>query len=95
MLNPEKLMCSSDLVTEQMEKLPESTTANWSKFRQGKLAEINERNTIVPAASYSNAMSSSEDDDAEFRDLQFPQAASLQQVSVHHEEGGHLFHLQL
>ena len=43
---------------------------------------MNKRNTIVPASSYASAMhDSSEDDDAEFRNLQFPQEVALQQVS--------------
>jgi hypothetical protein len=44
-------------------------------------AEVNDRNTIVPLNSYSsNAMSSSEDDDSDFRDIHFPQESALQQV---------------
>ena len=44
---------------------------------------MNKRNTIVPASSYASAMhDSSEDDDAEFRNLQFPQEVALQQVSA-------------
>lgn len=81
-LNPDKPLCSKELVTQLMGKLPESTSTNWAKFTKGKLADINERNKIVPATSYSNALSSSEDDDAEFRDLQFPQEAALQQVRI-------------
>ncbi len=49
----------------------------------GKLAEINVRNTIIPASSYtSNKLSSSEDDDSDFRDIQFPQESSIQQVII-------------
>ena len=46
----------------------------------------------MPASSYASAMhDSSEDDDAEFRNLQFPQEVALQQVSAKTElrrEGG-------
>ena len=47
-----------------------------------KLAEINEKNTIIPATSYSagTTLTSSEDDDSDFREIQF-QSESLQQVS--------------
>ena len=56
-------------------------------YRPGRLtvdhySEVNKRNMIVPASSYASAMhDSSEDDDAEFRNLQFPQEVALQQVS--------------
>ncbi len=64
-----------------MSRLEDSTREKWSHFVSGKLAETNERNTIVPVSSYSSkAMSSSEDDDADFRDINFPQETALQQV---------------
>ena len=56
---------------------------SWSSFADGKLADINAKNVIIPASSYSaagNGMSSSEDDDADFKDLHFPQESALQQV---------------
>ena len=47
------------------------TQGDWDTFVAGKLASTNERNTLVPANSYGQTagMSSSEDDDAEFRDI--------------------------
>ena len=47
-----------------------------------QLAETNEKNTIIPATSYSaaNTLTSSEDDDSDFREIQF-QSESLQQVN--------------
>jgi hypothetical protein len=66
-----------------MSRLEDSTREKWSHFVSGKLAETNERNTIVPVSSYSSkAMSSSEDDDADFRDINFPQETALQQVRI-------------
>ena len=43
---------------------------------------MNEKNTIIPATSYSagTTLTSSEDDDSDFREIQF-QSESLQQVS--------------
>ena len=51
-------------------------------YRRLQLAEINEKNTIVPATSYSagTTLTSSEDDDSDFREIQF-QSESLQQVN--------------
>ena len=51
-------------------------------YRCLQLAEINEKNTIVPATSYSagTTLTSSEDDDSDFREIQF-QSESLQQVN--------------
>jgi hypothetical protein len=67
---------------ELMSNLEETTRDRWSSFVSGKLAEVNERNTIVPVSSYSSKpMSSSEDDDADFRDISFPQESGLQQAS--------------
>ena len=67
--------------TGLLEKLDDSTREKWSSFVSGKLAEVNDRNTIVPHNSYSsNAMSSSEDEDTDFKDVTFPQESSLQQV---------------
>ncbi len=64
-----------------MAKLDDSTREKWSLFVSGRLAHVNERNTIVPHNSYSsNAMSSSEDEDTDFKDVTFPQESSLQQV---------------
>ena len=75
-----------------MKALPESTRESWAAFVSGRLSEVNQRNMIVPASSYASAMhDSSEDDDAEFRNLQFPQEVALQQVSVKtelHQQGG-------
>lgn len=72
--------CQS-LIKDQLTQLPEETSSSWSEFVSHKLAEINEKNTIIPASSYaSNAVSSSEDDEADFRDVQFPQESALQQM---------------
>ena len=81
------------MMTFQMKALPESTRESWAAFVSGRLSEVNQRNMIVPASSYASAMhDSSEDDDAEFRNLQFPQEVALQQVSskisVKHTQGG-------
>merc|ERR1712141_205513 len=75
-----KTLCH-DFVTELMQKLPEHSRNGWESFVSGKLAEINEKNTIVPATSYSagTTLTSSEDDDSDFREIQF-QSESLQQM---------------
>jgi hypothetical protein len=75
-----KTLCH-DFVIELMQKLPEQSRSGWESFVSGKLAEINEKNTIVPATSYSagTTLTSSEDDDSDFREIQF-QSESLQQI---------------
>ena len=82
--------CCAKVIVEQMKALPESTRESWNDFVSGRLSEVNKRNMIVPASSYASAMhDSSEDDDAEFRNLQFPQEVALQQVSkVSSKQGG-------
>lgn len=77
----ESLPCSETLKAE-MQKLPESTQSNWDRFVKTWLNETNEKNTIIPPSSYASAShnSTSEDDDADFKDLQFPQESALQQV---------------
>merc|ERR1719322_795695 len=77
--------CSAKVIVEQMKALPEATRESWAAFVSGRLSEVNKRNTIVPASSYASAMhDSSEDDDAEFRNLQFPQEVALQHEVFDH-----------
>jgi hypothetical protein len=68
------------LLEEQFAMMPEEMREKWEKFISGKLADTNERNTIIPASSYNTKMSSSEDDDSDFRDIPFPQESNIQQV---------------
>lgn len=79
----EKAYCQQ-LIEDQLCNLPNGTsTEDWDVFVKGKLASTNSRNTLVPVESYSQnvGMSSSEDDDAEFRDLHYSQDNALQQVT--------------
>jgi hypothetical protein len=68
------------LLEEQFAKMPDEMWEKWNKFISGKLADTNERNTIIPALSYNTRTSSSEDDDSDFRDIPFLQESSIQQV---------------
>ena len=63
-----------------MKLLPEETSESWADFVGNQLKDMNEKNTIIPASSYVNEVSSNEDDDSDFRDLHFPQESALQQV---------------
>ncbi len=68
-------------VVRLLSSLPESTASAWAKFVPGALAETNERNLVPPATGYTNATgSSSDDEDTDFRDMQFPPESALQQV---------------
>merc|ERR1719167_272428 len=75
-----KTLCH-DFVTDLMGNIPEKSRTGWERFVTGKLAEMNEKNTIIPATSYSagTTLTSSEDDDSDFREIQF-QSESLQRM---------------
>jgi len=72
-----------DLVERIMKQLPESLVTSWTGFVEGQLADTNERNTIVPANSYTansgRHTDSSEDDDSDFREIQF-HSETMQQM---------------
>ena len=72
------------LIEEQLSQYPQETRDKWETFVGGKLAEINERNTIIPPSSYEDGKdeSSSYDEDAGFKDITFPQESSTAQVRI-------------
>ena len=76
---------SPESFSELMSRLDSSKLDLWTSFVSDKLSEINERTKCIPVSSCSSKqMSSSEDDDADFRDINFPQESALQQVSFSH-----------
>jgi hypothetical protein len=68
-----------------MSQLDSSTRDQWTSFVEGKLAEVNERNTIVPVNSYESKGMSSSEDDGDFTGINFPQESALQQVRRHRD----------
>ena len=71
---------SRTLLLQLLVKLPEETQESWRGIVSGKLAEINKINEVKPATDEKRIMSS-DDEDSEFRDIQFPQDSVLEKVS--------------
>lgn len=70
------------LIDEQLSKAPQETRDKWEAFVLGKLADLNEKSKLIPASAYSK-QSSSDDEDADFKDIPFPQESSPEaQVSI-------------
>ncbi|KAK7494563.1 hypothetical protein BaRGS_00014216, partial [Batillaria attramentaria] len=69
---------NSELIKEYWTEIPEESRQKWESFVSGTLAEVNKKNTVEfrghPLAS------SSEDDDADFKDIPFPQDTAMQQA---------------
>jgi len=70
---------SRDILLQEMNKLPESTTEKWNKLVSGTLLQLNKLNEIKPTHE-DKRNSSSDDEDADFRDINFPQDTALQQM---------------
>ncbi|XP_070190281.1 serine/threonine-protein phosphatase 6 regulatory subunit 3-like isoform X3 [Littorina saxatilis] len=70
--------CNTDLIKDYWAELPEECKQKWDAFVLGTLTDINKKNTVEfrghPLAS------SSEDDDADFKDIPFPQDTAMQQA---------------
>ena len=80
-LNPPVSSCQSrTLLLQLLAKLPEETQETWKGIVSGRLAEINKINEIKPTTDDKRIMSS-DDEDSEFRDIQFPQDSVLEKVS--------------
>ncbi|CAG2188926.1 Serine/threonine-protein phosphatase 6 regulatory subunit 2,Serine/threonine-protein phosphatase 6 regulatory subunit 3-B,Serine/threonine-protein phosphatase 6 regulatory subunit 3,Serine/threonine-protein phosphatase 6 regulatory subunit 3-A [Mytilus edulis] len=60
-----------ELVKEYISETPEEYKEKWESFVTGALLDINKRNAVELISGH-NLASSSEDDDADFRDLPFP-----------------------
>jgi len=70
---------SRDILLKEMSKLPESTSEKWNKLVSGTLVQLNKLNEIKPTDE-DKRNSSSDDEDADFRDINFPQDTALQQM---------------
>ena len=75
-------LAASPLLRRLLAALPEETQAAWAALAAGRLAETNTANELKPAAEEKRALSS-DDEDTDFRDIQFPQESALQQVTAH------------
>ncbi|XP_052090141.1 serine/threonine-protein phosphatase 6 regulatory subunit 3-like isoform X1 [Mytilus californianus] len=75
---------NSELVKEYISETPEEYKEKWESFVTGALSDINKRNAVELISGH-NLASSSEDDDADFRDLPFPADAALQQAFSEHQ----------
>ncbi|XP_071135754.1 serine/threonine-protein phosphatase 6 regulatory subunit 3-like isoform X2 [Mytilus edulis] len=73
-----------ELVKEYISETPEEYKEKWESFVTGALLDINKRNAVELISGH-NLASSSEDDDADFRDLPFPADAALQQAFSEHQ----------
>ena len=79
--SPPAASCQSrTLLLQLLAQLPEETQETWRNIVSGRLAEINKINEIKPATDDKRIMSS-DDEDSEFRDIQFPQDSVLEKVS--------------
>ena len=83
-----KSQCQA-LIEQLLSHYPQETREKWEKFADDKLAEINERNKIIPPAAYANKHSSSDDEDADFKDVLIPHESGTTQVNKMHENDHH------
>ncbi|KAH9505634.1 Serine/threonine-protein phosphatase 6 regulatory subunit 3 [Bulinus truncatus] len=70
---------SNSMVKDQFNGVSSDVREKWDAFVSGALAEVNKRNTIELMRGHT-LPSSSEDDDADFKDLPFPQDTAMQQA---------------
>ncbi|XP_078000119.1 serine/threonine-protein phosphatase 6 regulatory subunit 3-like isoform X2 [Glandiceps talaboti] len=71
---------NSDFIKSQFQEfVPEEFREKWENFVSGHLADTNKKNTVDLVGGHP-LNSSSEDDDADFRDIPFPQDAAMQQM---------------
>ena len=68
------------LLEQLLSHYPEPTRDRWVAFVEGQLAEINERNKIIPPSDYESKNSASDDDDADFKDIYPSQESGTAQV---------------
>jgi len=72
-------LAASPLLRRLLAALPEETQAAWAALAAGRLAETNTLNELKPATEDKRTLSS-DDEDTDFRDIQFPQESALQQM---------------
>jgi hypothetical protein len=68
------------LIDQLFSHYPEETREKWEKFADEKLSEINERNKIIPPDAYAKQHSSSDDEDADFKDVLIPHESGTTQL---------------
>ncbi|CAL1543575.1 unnamed protein product [Lymnaea stagnalis] len=73
---------SNSMVKDQFNGLSNDVREKWEVFVTGSLTEVNKKNTIELVSFHSSHQlaSSSEDDDADFKDIPFPQDTAMQQA---------------
>ncbi|XP_026533232.1 serine/threonine-protein phosphatase 6 regulatory subunit 1 isoform X1 [Notechis scutatus] len=71
----------SNLIKQLLKEMPEEDQEQWEKFVSGPLSEINKKNT-VDLVNMHNLHSSSDDDENDLKEFNFPQEAVLQQAFV-------------
>ena len=69
---------SRTLLLQLIAKLPEETQETWAGIVEGKLTETNKINEIKPTEEKRTL--SSDDEDSDFTDIQFPQDTALEKV---------------
>jgi len=73
-------LCQSrTLLLQLLAKLPEETQTSWAAVTGGRLADTNKMNEVKPSTDDKRTLSS-DDEDSDFRDIQFPQDSALQQM---------------
>eukprot|EP00090_Calanus_glacialis_P000849 TRINITY_DN1059_c0_g1_i2.p1 TRINITY_DN1059_c0_g1~~TRINITY_DN1059_c0_g1_i2.p1 ORF type:complete len:1001 (-),score=360.21 TRINITY_DN1059_c0_g1_i2:284-3286(-) len=73
-------LCQSrTLLLQLLSKLPEETQTSWGTVTTGRLADTNKMNEVKPSTDDKRTLSS-DDEDSDFRDIQFPQDSALQQM---------------
>jgi len=70
---------SRTLLLQLVAKMPNETQESWNSIVSGKLTETNKMNEIKPATDEKRIMSS-DDEDSDFRDIQFPQDSVLEKM---------------
>ncbi|XP_050390728.1 serine/threonine-protein phosphatase 6 regulatory subunit 3 isoform X2 [Patella vulgata] len=68
-----------ELVKDQFTDVSDEEKQKWEKFVSSSLADTNKKNTIELLRNHTIG-SSSEDDDADFKDIPFPQDTAMQQA---------------
>ncbi|XP_030400638.1 serine/threonine-protein phosphatase 6 regulatory subunit 1 isoform X6 [Gopherus evgoodei] len=72
------------LVGQLLKELPEEEQEQWEKFVSGPLAETNKKN-VVDLVNMHNLHSSSDDEENDLKEFNFPQEAVLQQAFVDYQ----------
>ncbi|XP_037744328.2 LOW QUALITY PROTEIN: serine/threonine-protein phosphatase 6 regulatory subunit 1 [Chelonia mydas] len=72
------------LVGQLLKELPEEEQERWEKFVSGPLAETNKKN-VVDLVNMHNLHSSSDDEESDLKEFNFPQEAVLQQAFVDYQ----------